>query len=271
MRGEDNCVISRSLAARLFGTEQAVGRRLVWGGKYHHEEDQKYLTVCGVVEDVKSVESQRYFYSVFIPIGLWDNSPFMFIRLKSNADWKAFVARYNMPDLRPQEGAYQLTTLETYKDYTKRLSKMSEGHMLSSMFGLFLSILFLNVMLGTLGTFWLQIRKRTEDIGIMRSFGAKRRDIFKMIWREAALLTFVACFVGQAIWLQFAMNDLIYKGGQYAAASGHETDWVMQFWPHFLIVSGIQYLLMLAIVTLGILIPSLIAMYKKPVDALRYE
>ena len=67
------------------------------------------------------------------------------------------------------------------------------------------------------------------------------------------------------------MNDLIYKGGQYAAASGHETDWVMQFWPHFLIVSGIQYLLMLAIVTLGILIPSLIAMYKKPVDALRYE
>ena len=44
-----------------------------------------------------------------------------------------------------------------------------------------------------------------------------------------------------------------------------------QFWPHFLIVSGIQYLLMLAIVTLGILIPSLIAMYKKPVDALRYE
>ncbi|MBR5394349.1 MAG: FtsX-like permease family protein [Bacteroidaceae bacterium] len=271
VRGEDNCVISRSLAARLFGTEQAVGRRLVWGGKYHHEEDQKYLTVCGVVEDVKSVESQRYFYSVFIPIGLWDNSPFMFIRLKSNADWKAFVARYNMPDLRPQEGAYQLTTLETYKDYTKRLSKMSEGHMLSSMFGLFLSILFLNVMLGTLGTFWLQIRKRTEDIGIMRSFGAKRRDIFKMIWREAALLTFVACFVGQAIWLQFAMNDLIYKGGQYAAASGHETDWVMQFWPHFLIVSGIQYLLMLAIVTLGILIPSLIAMYKKPVDALRYE
>ena len=43
------------------------------------------------------------------------------------------------------------------------------------------------------------------------------------------------------------------------------------FWLHFLIICVIQYILMLVIVTLGIIIPALIAMYRKPVNALRYE
>ena len=271
VRGEDNVVITRSLAQALFGTEKVIGRRLVWGGKYHREEDKKHLTVCGVVEDVKAIESQRYFYSIFFPKGLWDNSPFMLIRLKPDADAGAFLARYDMPDLRPQVGAYQMTTLETYNDYKESHSKLGEAHMVSTMFGLFLGILLLNVMLGTLGSFWLQIRKRTEDIGIMRSFGAKRRDIFRMIWQEAALLTFVACVIGQAIWLQFAMNDFLFMGVHGYDALEHETDWVAQFWPHFFTVCGIQLLLMLLVVTLGITIPTLIAMYRKPVEALRHE
>ncbi len=126
-------------------------------------------------------------------------------------------------------------------------------------------------MLGTLGTYWLQIRGRMEDIGIMRSFGAKRRDIFRMIWKEAALLTFVACVIGQAIWLQFAMNDYLFMGVEHHGALERETDWVVQLWPHFLIVCGIQLLLMLIVVTIGITIPALIAMYTKPVEALRHE
>ena len=128
----------------------------------------------------------------------------------------------------------------------------------------------LNVVLGTLGTYWLQLRKRTEDIGIMRSFGAKRRDIFLMVWGEIALLTLVACFIGWIIWLQFAFNFGLSKG-QTMSSNGNETDWVNTFWLHFLIICVIQYLLMLVIVTLGIIIPALIAMYRKPVNALRHE
>lgn len=270
VRGADNVVITRSLAVALFGTEKVMGRRLVWGGKYHREEDIKHLTVCGVVEDVKAVESQRYFYSIFFPKGLWDNSPFMLVRLKPDADAGAFLARYNMPNLRPQEGAYQLTTLETYNDYKKNHSKLSNAHMLSTMFGLFLGILLLNVMLGTLGSYWLQIRKRTEDFGIMRSFGAKRRNIFGMIWKEAALLTLIASIIGQLLWLQIALKFGL-ANGSIDVMTGRETDWVNDFWLHFLIICVIQYLVMLVIVTLGIIIPALIAMYRKPVNALRHE
>ena len=270
VRGADNVVITRSLAVALFGTEKVMGRRLVWGGKYHSEEDIKHLTVCGVVEDVKAVEGQRYFYSIFFPKELRATSPFMLVRLKPDADAGAFLARYDMPNLRPQEGAYQLPTLETYNDYKKNHSKLSNGHMMSTMFGLFLGILLLNVMLGTLGSFWLQIRKRTEDFGIMRSFGAKRRNIFGMIWKEAALLTLIASIIGQLIWLQIALK-IGLADGSIDVMTGRETDWVNNFWLHFLIICVIQYLVMLVIVTLGIIIPALIAMYRKPVNALRNE
>lgn len=270
VRGADNVVITRSLAVALFGTEKVMGRRLVWGGKYTGEEDIKHLTVCGVVEDVKAVEGQRYFYSIFFPNELRATWPFMLVRLKPDADAGAFLARYDMPNLRPQEGAYQLPTLETYNDYKKNHSKLSNGHMMSTMFGLFLGILLLNVMLGTLGTYWLQIRKRTEDFGIMRSFGAKRRNIFGMIWKEAALLTLIASIIGQLLWLQIALK-IGLADGSIDVMTGRETDWVNNFWLHFLIICVIQYLVMLVIVTLGIIIPALIAMYRKPVNALRHE
>ena len=125
-------------------------------------------------------------------------------------------------------------------------------------------------MLGTLGTYWLQIRKRTEDFGIMRSFGAKRRNIFGMIWKEAALLTLIASIIGQLIWLQIALK-IGLADGSIDVMTGRETDWVNNFWLHFLIICVIQYLVMLVIVTLGIIIPALIAMYRKPVNALRHE
>lgn len=267
---EYGIVISRNLAQALFGTEKAVGRRIVYGGKLTQEENKKHLTVCGVVEDVKAVESQRYFYSIYYPTDLWDNSPSMLIRLKPDADAKAFLARYNIPDMRLREGTYQLVETDTYMGYKESHSLTSESEAISTLFGLFLSILLLNVALGTLGTYWLQIRKRTGDIGILRSFGAQRKSIFRMIWKEAALLTFIACVIGQVIWLQIALNIGLYQG-KHMPLNGRETDWVTQFWPHFLIICVIQYILMLVIVTLGIIIPSLIAMYKKPVNALRYE
>ena len=59
--------------------------------------------------------------------------------------------------------------------------------------------------------------------------------------------------------------------GYSVVTNGHESDWVSTFWLHFLIICIIQYVLMLVIVTLGIIIPALIAMYRKPVNALRYE
>ena len=203
---------------------------------------------------------------------LSNNTPKMLIRLRSGEDADEFVIRQNSAErqLDLMTGEYGLANARTYTEYQKQMSVNVSDSMLLSVMGTFIALLLLNVVLGTLGTFWLQIRKRTEDIGIMRSFGAKRSNVFWMLWREAALLTFVASVIGWVIWLQFAMNIGLAQGFTMTG-TGQETDWVNTFWLHFLIVCAIQYVLLLIIVTLGMVVPTFRAMYKRPVEALHHE
>ena len=274
---EDGAVITRSMALALFGTDQAVGRRLV---EYDYSDPalaqgRKVVarhTVAGVVEDFRLRPHERYSYIILIPrTALSTTNTRMLIRLRPEADVATFIARISQKDaqLELQTGNYSLALVGSYADYARDLYSRDIGIELS-VIGIFIALLLLNVILGTLGTFWLQIHKRTEDIGIMRSFGAKRRNIFWMLWREAALLTFIAAVIGQIIWLQFAMNVGLAHGFTMSG-TGQETDWVNTFWLHFLIVCAIQYLLLLAIVTLGMVVPTFRAMYKRPVEALHHE
>ena len=266
---EDGIVITRSLANSIFGTDQAVGRAIV----VKHEDVKphviKHYKVAGIVKDVKVDQNERYCYTIFEPEPVDSIMPDVLIRLKPEVDAEEFVAKWNSDDMHTKCD-HVVRNLESYKKNVVRYQGITTATILLFFIGTFLCLFLLNVIIGTLGTFWLQIRKRTGDIGIMRSFGAKRRTIFFMIWKEAALLTFIACLIGQFLWMQIAINGGLAEGN-ISLKSGRETDWITQFWPHFLMVCGAQYLFILFIVTIGIITPSLIAMYKKPVNALRYE
>ena len=275
---EDGAVISRSMALALFGTDQVVGRRIMeWDFSDRALREKggytpvKHYTVAGVLEDFRLLSYERYAYSILVPqTRLWNLTSQMLIRLRPEVDAEAFVSK--MKDTMKEELRscnLALVSLKTYPEYQKEFA-FGDQVVLSTLIGLMLGLLLVNVMLGTLGTYWLQLRKRTEDIGILRSFGAKRRNIFWMVWSEITLLTLIACIIGQIIWMQFAINFGLSKG-QTMTGNGQETDWVNNFWLHFLIICVIQYLLMLVIVTLGIIIPALIAMYRKPINALRHE
>jgi ABC-type antimicrobial peptide transport system permease subunit len=276
----DGAVITRSMALALFGTDQAVGRRIVEtdydGDAVQHGPADKIVaryTVFGVVEDFRLRPRERYAYAILTRVtALSNNTPKMLIRLRSGEDADEFVIRLNSAErqLELMTGEYGLAAARTYTEYREQISNYDSESMLFSIMGTFIALLLLNVVIGTLGTFWLQIRKRTEDIGIMRSFGAKRRNVFWMLWREAALLTFVACVIGWVIWLQFAMNIGLAQGFTMTG-TGQETDWVNTFWLHYLVICVIQYVLLLIIVTLGMVVPTIIAMYKRPVEALRHE
>lgn len=274
---EDAIVITRSVARMLFGHDQVVGKRVAMVDyspiKSQDVEVVGYHTIAGVVEDVKGAPNERYPYVTFFPQSRRSPDPYskLLLRLKPDVDADNFVNRLT-PTLTQdfRAGICVLGSLETYQQhYDKEVAH--DYTMYNTLASIPLVLFAIIVILGTLGSFWLQIRKRTEDIGIMRSFGAKRRDVFWMIWGEAAVLTALAWLLGCLVWFQFAIcADLFSNGGAYGG-SGRETDWVTQFWPHFLIVSAVQYVLLLAVVTLGILVPTFIAMYKRPVEALHHE
>ena len=276
---EGGVVITRSLAQAIFDTDQVVGRRMVewdFSDRALQEHGEPVIinryTIAGVVEDFRLQENDRYAYSILCARIEGYATPKMLIRLHPEVDAQAFLNQLTSPASQAlrQAGDRILVSVQTYKDWQKKGNGPDDYTLTNTLLGILLALFLLNVVLGTLGTFWLQLRKRTEDIGIMRSFGAKRRDIFLMVWGEAALLTLLACIVGQLIWFQFAIS-MDFSPGLSMSGTGRERNWVEIFWLHYLVICVVQYLLMLAVVTLAIIVPTWRAAHLRPVDALRHE
>lgn len=265
---DNGIIISRSVALALFDTDQVVGRRLVelvhtWN--VNNTELEGPYVIRGVMEDFRIDTHDRYAYSALIPNPI-RNNPYMLIRLKPDVDAEAFINK--TPAGTIEVSGLKLFTLRTYDEFTAL--RPDDYSVINSLLGTFITLLLINVVLGTLGTFWLQIRKRTEDVGIMRSFGAKRRNIFGMLWKEAALLTLIASILGQLIWLQVAQNSGLAHGGT-TSGTNLENDWPQIFWQHYLVICVLQFLILLLIVTIGMVVPTFLAMYKRPVEALHHE
>ncbi|MBQ7605804.1 MAG: ABC transporter permease [Firmicutes bacterium] len=270
---QDGIVITRSVARDLFGTDQAVGKRVVIIDEYAYKKykAKEYHTISGVVEDVRQSPQERYPYMAFFP---YDDMPsadcHLMLRLKPDADADAFVKRLSPTLLNDfHAGICVLARLETYREHYKK--QVAQTTLVQQLATVPIVLFCIITVLGVLGTFWLQVRKRQEDFGIMRAFGATKGHIFRKLLAEGSILTFLATLTGCLIWLQFAVNFDLLSDGAAFGGSGRETDWVTQFWPHFLIVSTMVYLLILLAVSIGVTLPAWDVCRKKVVEALRTE
>lgn len=149
-------------------------------------------------------------------------------------------------------------TLRSYNVYTERRQVY-----------LFSTFFLLSLLLGTIGCFWLQSRKRVAEIGIRRSFGARRGDIVGMILGEAVTLATLAFLTGIAIYLQFALKLGLNEG--LRAEDLDDWSWISNFWQHFAIISLIVYAIIILCVVVGTLIPAVNASRVNVTDALRDE
>ena len=161
----DGVIITRSLAIQLFGTDEAIGRRLIEvnGTDDNGAEIVTRHTVFGVVEDVKPAPHERHYYVAFFPVaGFADNTPRMLIRLKPEADAGEFMAKYKDT---VTNGTYIFTWLHSYNEFQANNDYLSDQYIIITLLSTLGLLFALNVVLGTLGTFWLQIRKRTTCSG----------------------------------------------------------------------------------------------------------
>ena len=133
------------------------------------------------------------------------------------------------------------------------------------------ALFLLNLILGIVGTVWLQTRRRISGIGIHRSFGAFRFNIRSMIVGENVLLALCAVAVGLLIYLQYALKEGLYDSQLGAGQYITNHSWVTEFGVHFAIVSAIVAAIIIACVVAGTWIPAHRAGKIAPVDALRDE
>lgn len=135
-------------------------------------------------------------------------------------------------------------------------------------FFLVLGLFFLvNLCLGVAGTFWMQTRSRSEEVGIMLSFGANPSYIMRLLIGEGWVLTTLATVIGCFVYFNYAVSD-----GLHISSSNSSPDYLINnFGFHFLLVSLLVWLILLLVVTIGVYIPARRISRINPVEALRDE
>ena len=138
----------------------------------------------------------------------------------------------------------------------------------NAVFGLF--FLFC-LFLGVSGTFWMQTSSRREEIGIMKSFGASSTCIVCTLIAEGVILAAVAVAIGCFLYLQYALKEGLYipNNGEGDLLLGRY--WFEHFSSHFAATSVVAFVIVAAVVCIGIYIPAHRISLVTPADALHDE
>ena len=234
-------VLTRSGAIALFGTEDAVGRHFTICYDPAYE-----VTVAGVVEDFRMSVPTTIRSMIITTKELQTTSCQYVIRLKKGVNASRFVEEHGQDLIRSgRTGFNRISNLMTFDEYLQQL-ELDDGRTQEVNRSLALALFFLiNLMLAVIGTVWLHAKRRTEECGVRRAFGATRwRVFFDFLWRNALLAT-AAVIIGCIIYLNYAHSGIQeYDGGEYyetlytiqGAMLSTDKIWVDYFWPHFLVV-----------------------------------
>lgn len=270
-------VLTRSAAISYFGTDDVVGKHVQEMVNNTLEE----LTVAGVVEDIRVSPARAVRSLLFSPSDLKVYNIYFAIRLKKGINPKRFVEEHGKELIAQGKTDYcRIRRLMTFNEHLQQM-ELDEGRPQEVNRSLTLALFFLvNLCLAVIGTVWLQARRKTEECGIRRAFGATRSRLLFSFLADGALMATVAVVIGCVIFLNYAYSGFEIANGyenfdtmycpEFFTPKSDRT-WVGHFMPHFLIVSGVVYLIILCTVLIGTTIPALKIIGTKVTDALRDE
>lgn len=269
-RMRNGVIITRDLAERYWPGENAVGKYFYgW-----NNDSVPEIKVYGVVENVRYQSSLRSNMLAFVIHSRWEapDEPFQFnVRLKPGVRPDDFSDKIIAGRRELGSGNYYIGSVLPYSDLVRHTEERQGIHAerrRQIMVGLFFLI---NLVLGVVGSFFLQTERRVGEVGVHRSYGATPRHIVAMIVGEAMVLAFTAFVIGDLLYMQYAIHNALAPGFSNNSALALIDCWQSHFWPHFGVVSAFMCGVLLLCAFIGSVIPAWRASRVNPVDALRDE
>ena len=274
---EQKVVLTRSGAMALFGTPDVVGRQLTISPNLVEEMAVAMgnntvnfgtfykVTVAGVVDDFRKSLPATLQAIIIMPREHTFSGQYI-IRLKPGINAHRFIEERGHEIMQAgKRNSQHINRMMTFDDHLQQM-ELDTGRTQEVNRKLMLALFFLvNLMLAVIGTVWLHAKRRTEECGVHRAFGAtKLHLLLGFLWRNALLGT-AAVIVGLIIYLNYAHSSLhVGENGEYCEtfftiqnyALSSDKTWVDYFWPHFLVVSVIVYLIILCAVLIATAIPA---------------
>lgn len=258
--------------ARLFWPDgDAVGKHFVniWDG------DTTYLEVVGVVGNFRNqsfVRSNCAVYRVWRPLTFpkWDF--YTVVRLEDGVSPENFATDFTLNHTKDiVTGNYYIKTVWPYESRIAEVESQFGIPTERNLYFILASFFLINLVLGIVGSFYLQTRRRVEEMGVHRSFGARRQHIMLMLMGEGAVLATVSAIVGFVIYSQITLRFGMSIGHSNNQMYNIIDTWVSHPVEHFFVISAIVYALILVCTLIGTYLPAREVSRVDPVDALRDE
>lgn len=267
---ERELVLSENTLETFFHTDSPQGCRF-W---QFYGQDTLYTDVVGATAAFRMYSDWQPIPVAFVPMRTIDLNYFpdhvkILVRLEEGVSMEQFLHRFHPWMVRElRAGNLYAQKVEPYRQLIARREYAGTTTLYQR--NVAMAVFFLvNLCLGVAGTFWVQTRTRREEVGVMLSYGATPGSIVRFLLGEGLVLTTVSTLVGCFLYLQYALSEGLAKGQTGMETTG--SYWVQNFGQHFVIVSFIVYLVLLAVVLVGIYIPARRISSIPPTEALRDE
>lgn len=245
-------LISRAVADQLPHDLNPIGTHLeMWS---QTAKDHKvWLTVVGVVEDVRAHPDQPAPATVYVPYWHW--APWTCTLVVRTSDGRAVeVAEGLRKTIRRVDSRLALSQIRSMSSVLS--DALAPRRYVSELSGLFaLSATFLAV-LGVYGLTALTAAQRTREIGIRVALGAEGQQIFRMLISDSVLLAALGVAIGAALTVpaRRLIGSLLYEPGSKE--------------PLLVFAVAAVLIVTAALASMG---PALRALRVDPVSALKYE
>ena len=268
-------IVSQSLAEHYFGSPEAAINKELHAAFF--ADGDWHQPIVAVVNDVHVSEKDYNTWAVYSNNGTirtGGSQNLIVLRLKPGINPRRFAEEQNYHAWNYASDNYAVASFTAYDDIGSSRNQFAAPS-LSYDFNLQIAtaIFFLiNLCLGVIGTFWMQTKRRTEESGIMRAFGATKRRVMLMFLVEGWVMATVSMFIACVLYLNYVkmgFGELCISTHQ--PGTQPDPTWVADKPLHFLIISAVVYIIILCTVLIGTAIPAVKIVRARITEALREE